>query len=280
MSNTQDNAGERAFSWLRMNERPPKPRQQGVTEIRGPYYTPMGPGYLKDVLDTMGHYVDALKFAGGSFSLMPRQAVKELLDICHSHNVLVSTGGFIEYVLTQGAEAVDRYIGECKDLGFDIIEISSGFITIPTDDILQLIDKVQKAGLKPKPEVGIQFGAGGASAAGELEAEGTRDPQWAISQAKRYLDAGAYMIMIESEGITESVNVWRTDVPGRFVNALGLEKVMFEAADPDVFAWYIKNYGPTVNLFVDHSQIVQLECLRSGIWGTKSLWGRVITQKR
>jgi hypothetical protein len=28
---------------------------------------------------------------------------------------------------------------------------------------------------------------------------------------------------------------------------------------------------------VDHSQIVQLECLRRGIWGTKSLWGRVVT---
>jgi len=34
-----------------------------------------------------------------------------------------------------------------------------------------------------------------------------------------------------------------------------------------------------VNLFVDHSQIVQLECLRAGIWGTKSLWGRVVTYK-
>ena len=28
------------------------------------------------------------------------------------------------------------------------------------------------------------------------------------------------------------------------------------------FAWYVKNYGVDVNLFVDHSQIVQLECLR------------------
>ncbi len=46
---------------------------------------------------------------------------------------------------------------------------------------------------------------------------------------------------------------------------------MFEAADPDVFAWYIKNCGPEVNVFVDHSQIVQLERLRAGIWGTKSL---------
>ena len=270
---------DRAFSFINLNERPPKPRSRGVTEIRGPYYTPMGKRYLQDVLETMGAYVDSLKFAGGSFSLMPRQAVKELIDLCHEHNVLVDTGGFMEHVLTQGREAVDRYIKECKNLGFDIIEISSGFITIPTDDWLRLVEKVKKAGLKPKPEVGIQFGAGGASAVEELEAEGTRDPEWAILQAKRFIEAGAHMIMIESEGITENVKVWRTDVPAKMTNALGLDKVMFEAAEPDVFAWYIKNYGPEVNLFVDHSQIVQLECLRSGIWGTKSLWGRVLTYK-
>jgi phosphosulfolactate synthase (CoM biosynthesis protein A) len=270
---------DRAFSFLKVNERPPKPRSRGVTEIRGPYYTPMGKRYLQDVLETMGAYVDALKFAGGSFSLMPRQAVKELIDLCHEYGVLVDTGGFMEYVLTQGREAVDRYVEECKSLGFDIIEISSGFITIPIDDWLRLVEKVRKAGLKPKPEVGIQFGAGGASSAEELEAEGTRDPEWAVIQAKRLIEAGAYMIMIESEGITENVKVWRTDVPAKLANALGLDKIMFEAAEPEVFAWYIKNYGPEVNLFVDHSQIVQLECLRSGIWGTKSLWGRVLTYK-
>ncbi|MDR5694029.1 MAG: phosphosulfolactate synthase [Armatimonadota bacterium] len=271
--------GERACAFLKVNERQPKPRTRGVTEIRGPYYTPMGKRYLQDILETMGAYVDILKFAGGSFALMPRQAVKELIDLCHSYDVLVSTGGFIEYVLTQGPEAVSRYIEECKDLGFDIIEISSGFITIPTDDLVRLVEKVREAGLKPKPEVGIQFGAGGASTVEELEAQGTRDPEWAIQQAKRFLEAGAYMMMVESEGITENVRSWRTDVVSKFINALGLEKVMFEAADPEVFAWYIKNYGPEVNLFVDHSQIVQLECMRSGIWGTQSLWGRVLTYK-
>ncbi|HKA54259.1 MAG TPA: phosphosulfolactate synthase [Candidatus Binatia bacterium] len=272
-------ANPRAFAFLRTNERPPKPRVRGVTEIRGPYYTPMGKRYLQDVLETMGAYVDALKFAGGSFSLMPAQAVKELIDLCHQYDVLVSTGGFLEHVLTQGAEAVEHYICECKELGFDIIEISSGFITIPTDDWLRLIKKVQQAGLKAKPEMGIQFGAGGATAVAELEAEGTRDPAWAVAQARRFLEAGASLIMIESEGITENVREWRTDVVAKIVDALGLERVMFEAADPEVFAWYIKNYGPEVNLFVDHSQIVQLECLRAGIWGNKSLWGRVLTYK-
>jgi phosphosulfolactate synthase (CoM biosynthesis protein A) len=270
---------DRAFSFIRMNERESKPRKRGVTEIRGPYYTVMGKRYLEDVLETMGEYVDILKFAAGSFSLMKRSVLKEIIDTAHRYNVMVSTGGWIEYVLTQGPDAVDKYIRECKDVGFDIIEISSGFITIPVDDSLDLVRQVQKAGLKAKPEVGIQFGAGGATAAEALAAEGTRDPAWAISQAKRFLDAGAYMIMIESEGITENVKTWRTDVPPKIIEALGLDKVMFEAADPEVFGWYVKNYGPEVNLFVDHSQIVHLETLRRGIWGTLDLWGRVLTYK-
>jgi phosphosulfolactate synthase (CoM biosynthesis protein A) len=269
----------RSLPFLRINEPPPKPRTRRLTEIRGPYYTPMGQRYLQDVLETMGAYIDILKFAGGSFALMPSQAVKGLIDVCHQHDVLVSTGGFVEYVLTQGPEAVHRYLQACRELGFDIVEVSSGFVTVPGDDLVRLVEKVQEAGMKAKPEVGIQFGAGGASAAAELEAAGTRDPEWSIRQARRYLEAGAHLIMIESEGITENVRKWRTDVPAQIIDALGLEKVMFEAADPAVFDWYVKNYGPEVNLFVDHSQVVQLECLRSGIWGTMDVWGRVLTYK-
>jgi phosphosulfolactate synthase (CoM biosynthesis protein A) len=260
-----------------MNQPPAKPRERGLTEIRGPYYSAFGKRHLEDVLETMGEYVDILKFAGGSFALMPARAVRELIELCHAHQVLVSTGGFLEFVLTQGPSAVEQYLARCKDLGFDIAEVSSGFITVPPDDLVRLVEKVIGAGLKAKPEVGIQFGAGGASAVEELEAEGTRDPAGAIALARRYLDAGAELIMIESEGITENVRTWRTDAAARFAEELGTDKVMFEAADPEVFAWYVKNYGPEVNLFVDHSQVVQLQCLRAGIWGPQSLWGRVLT---
>lgn len=280
MAKTQKQKSERTFPFIPLNDRGSKPRKKGLTEIRGPYYSVMGMRYLQDVFETMGDYVDALKFAGGSFTLMPQAVVKEIIDFCHSNQVEVSTGGFIENVLTRGPEMVDRYIQACQEIGFDIIEISAGFITISPDDFLNVVKKVLRAGLKAKVEVGIQFGAGGASTSQELEAEGQKDPGWALQLAQKALDAGAYMIMVESEGITESVTTWRTDVPAKFVNALGLDKVMFEAADPQVFEWYIKNYGPDVNLFVDHSQIVQLESLRSGTWGTKSLWGRVVSYKR
>jgi phosphosulfolactate synthase (CoM biosynthesis protein A) len=270
---------ERSFPFLQVNERKGKPRKHGLTEIRGSYYSVVGRRYLEDLFEVMGAYVDSLKFAGGSFVLMSETAVRNIIELCHDHDVLVSTGGFLEHVLLQGRDVVQQYVAECERLGFDIIEISAGFISISTDDLLRLIELVRKSGLKPKPEVGIQFGAGGATAAAELKAEGTRDPEWAIAQARRFLEAGADIIMIESEGITENVDTWRTDVPAKFINEIGMDKLMFEAADPDVFAWYIKTFGADVNLFVDHSQIVQLECLRAGIWGTKSLWGRVVTYK-
>lgn len=270
---------DRAFPFLRVNDRQAKPRTRGLTETRGPHYTHMGKRYLGDVLEIMGEYIDSLKFAGGSFTLMPRRALTELLELCHKHDVLVSTGGFIESVLPQGHEAVKAYIQECREVGFDIIEISSGFITFPGADWLRLVDAVQRLGMKAKPEVGIQFGAGGATRAESLEAQGARDPESCIALARRFLEAGAYLIMIESEGITENVKSWRTDVPARIADALGLEKVMFEAADPEVFSWHIRNYGAEVNLFVDHSQIVQLECLRSGIWSTAETWGSVLTYK-
>lgn len=268
-----------AFDWLQRNERSSKPRKTGITEIRAAYYSNFGLNYFKDILETSGNYVDSIKFAGGSFTFMNPEKIRDINDLAHSYGTLVSTGGFIEYVLTKGRDAVKKYIQDCKDMGFDIIEISTGFISIPTDDWLRLIEDVQKAGLKAKPEIGIQFGAGGDTATNELENEGVQDVGYAVKQAKRFVDAGAYIIMVESEGITENASPWRVEVPATFINEVGLENLMFEAADPQVFKWYIKNYGPEVNVFVDHSQIVQLECTRQGIWGTNDIWGRIVTYK-
>src|SRR5213593_4376057 len=121
----------RSFPFLRVNEREGKPRKRGLTEIRGPYYSVVGRHYLEDLFEMMGAYVDSLKFAGGSFTLMPERAVREIVDLCHKHDVLVSTGGFIERVLAQGGDAVRQYVKESKRLGFDIVEISSGFVSIP-----------------------------------------------------------------------------------------------------------------------------------------------------
>ena len=191
-------ANQRAFDFLRSNRRQDKPRSRGVTEIRGPYYSVVGRRYLEDLFEGFGAYADILKFAGGSFSLMPRKELIGLIDLCHHNQVKVSTGGFLEYVLTQWEQAVDLYLKECKEVGFDIVEISTGFVTMPVDDIVSLTERVQAAGLLAKPEVGIQFGAGGATSVEALEAEGTSEPGHALEIARGFLERGAYPLQLQS----------------------------------------------------------------------------------
>jgi phosphosulfolactate synthase (CoM biosynthesis protein A) len=269
-------AEETSFSFIPRAYRPPKPRTYGLTEIRGPYYSTYGTRHLSDVLDVAGQWVDGVKWAGGSFALLPREQVRRFSDIANEHDAYISSGGWIETVLRYGPDAVDHYLKEAKEVGFDVIEISAGFIALPTSGLMRLIETVRKAGLKAKPELGVQFGSGGDSGEAELAAEGHKDVGDLVARANKALEAGAEIIMIESEGITENVVEWNTAPVGQIINGVGVEHVMFESADPPVYEWYIKNYGNEINLFVDHSQILQLEGLRQGIWGNKSTWGRII----
>ena len=271
---------DRPFEFLHVNERESKPRSTGITEIRGPYYDPMGPRELRDILDTMGHYVDIYKFSGGSFALMPEGVVTELIDICHDHGVKVSTGGYVENVLARDNDSVEQYFAEAERVGFDIVELSSGFLAIGVDDMVRMTEVV--AGdydLEPKPEINVQFGAGGATDPEVLEEQGQQDPEQAIKEGKRHLEAGADLLMVEAEGITEEVTEMRTDVAYQIANGLGIENLVFEAPGPEMFEWYLKNFGPEINLFVDNSQIVELETMRSGLWGKATTWGRTVTWK-
>ncbi|KAJ6172264.1 Sulfonate biosynthesis enzyme [Penicillium chermesinum] len=221
----------------------------------------------------MNQCTDSLEARSPSFEEKP---LRELLDLAHEHGVYVSTGGWAEHLLTHPDpdHAFDRYLSKCKDLGFDVIELSSGFLSLPDDDWLRLADKVHSYKLEPKPELGIQFGAGGDTPSLSVAPS---DPKKLISMGQKFINAGVKRLMIESEGITENMDSWRTDVVSQIMNELPPEKVMFEAADPKVFNWYIREFGIDVNLFVDHSQIVQLSCLRSGIWGTADTWGKVVS---
>lgn len=265
-----------SFDFVPRAYRPQKPRSVGLTEVRGPYYSTYGTRHLSDILEVAGQWIDGVKWAGGSFALIPREQVRAFSDLAHEHDAYISSGGWIETVLRYGPDAVEKYLKEAKEVGFDVIEISAGFISVPTSGLLRLVEQVKKAGLKAKPELGIQFGSGGDSTEAELAAEGKKDVGDLVDRANKALNAGADIIMIESEGITENVVDWNTSAVASIINGVGLEKVMFEAADPLVFEWYVKNYGNEVNLFVDHSQVLQLEGLRQNIWGNKSTWGRIV----
>lgn len=271
----------KAFDFVEISEVPPKPRNTGVIEIRGPYYAPTTTGYVKDLLEMWGDYIDGFKFAGGSMRLLSVDMVKNILKVCHDHDVYVSTGGFVERIIVQGADAVDRYLEECKSLGFDIVEVSSGLAPIPLEDKVEIVKQVKKMGMIPKPEISLMIGAGAGTHIVGYKPK-LRSIDDLMKEARAHLKAGAHIMMLESEGITEDLppSKWRTDVIKKLVSEFGFESWMFESSDPPVFKWYLKNFGSNVNLFIDHSQIVEYTAWRTKLWGDPKIWkGKTLSYK-
>jgi phosphosulfolactate synthase (CoM biosynthesis protein A) len=129
--------------------------------------------------------------------------------------------------------------------------------------------------MKPKPEVSMMIGAGaGTHIAGYDEAMKMRDFGEFSDEIEAHLKAGAKMIMVESEGLTEDLppDRWRKDVVKKLVERFGYKTFMFEASDPPVFKWYLTTFGRDVNLFIDHSQVVEFAAWRTRLWGDREIW--------
>ncbi len=222
----------KAFDFVEISEVPPKPRNTGVIEIRGPYYAPTTLGYVKDLLEMWGDYIDGFKFAGGSMRLLSVDMVKSILKVCHDHDV-------------------------------------------------EIVKQVKKMGMIPKPEISLMIGAGAGTHMVGYKPK-LRSIDDLMKEARAHLKAGAHIMMLESEGITEDLppSKWRTDVIKKLVTEFGFESWMFESSDPPVFKWYLKNFGSNVNLFIDHSQIVEYTAWRTKLWGDPEIWkGKTLSYK-
>jgi len=263
----------KTFDFVKLVELKPKPRDKGVIEIRGPYYTSVSYGYLKDLLGDWSDYIDGYKFAGGSMRLLPKGTTRKIISLCHDYGVYVSTGGFVERVIVEGSDIVDKYLEECKALEFDMVEVSSGFAPMKLGDKVAIVRQVQKLGMKAKPEVSMMIGAGGGTHVVGYKTK-MRTLQDVAKEAQAHLDAGAKILMLESEGITEDLppSKWKRDVVRKLVDRFGYQTWMFEASDPPVFKWYLTSFGRDVNLFIDHSQIVEFTAWKLGLWGDRDIW--------
>lgn len=285
---------QRTFSFVDLKELSPKPRKTGLIEIRGPYYEAFTTEQFKDLLLTWGYYIDGFKFAGGVQSLLEANVVKTFTDLAHQHNVYVNTGGFIERIVIQDPTNVDKYLNETKELGFDVVEVSSGMFEHVGDfslkDQIEVVKKINKLGLKPKPEITIMTGVGGGvkeiGYADKVKA--VKSIQDLIEEGERFFEAGAYMLMVESEGITEGIEDpknWRSDVIFALVEKFGHEKLMFEVSPEDdearkTFKWYLKNVSSDINLMMNSKNIVEFNAWRLKLWGDRELWkGKKITFK-
>ncbi|CAJ2678346.1 protein HEAT-STRESS-ASSOCIATED 32 [Trifolium pratense] len=255
-------------------DRPSKPRRYGVTEMRSPHYTLFNHNVLQDIFESMGDCVDGLKFCGGSDSLMSKAFIKQVIDTAHQHDVYVSTGDWAEHMIHhKGPSGFKDYVEECKQLGFDTIELNVGSLGVSEETLLRFVRFVKTGGMKAKPHFELKFNKsdiprGDDRAYGAYirpaprSSELVEDVDFLIRRAERCLEAGADMIMIDADDISKHADNMRADVIAKIIGRLGLEKTMFETSNHNASEWLIKQYGPNVNLFIDHSHLVDVECIR------------------
>ncbi|XP_006656391.1 protein HEAT-STRESS-ASSOCIATED 32 [Oryza brachyantha] len=256
------------------DDRPEKPRRYGVTEMRSPLYAFRPARHaLQEILDSLSPFVDGLKFTGGSHSLMGKELVREITDLAHKHDIYVSTGDWAEHLLRQGPSFFKQYVEECKALGFDNIELNAGSLKLPEEALLRLVRLIKTSGLRAKPIFSLKFDSSDIPPSGDRafgayiapvkqSSERVENVDLLIRRAERCLEAGADMIMIDADDICQRADSLRADIIAKIVGRLGLEKTMFEASNANTSEWFVRRYGPRVNLFVDHSDVMNLERLR------------------
>jgi len=240
---------------------PPKPRDVGLTEVRtAARAVPDLAGYV----ETLAHYLDSVKWTCGTQRLLPRGQVRQINDYLHSHELEVSTGGLIETVMPYGATAIRQYLEQSKELGFDIIEISSARVAISLADRCRIVQEVVDLGLKAKPEV-------------TAWTPGDRDnvsADKAIRETEAVLEAGAWKVMIEEDGIFSTGNAsndpdsWNRDLAWRLASRVAEDKLYWEASSLDIVTWLINSFGPDVNLFSGDENLGYIASYRAGAFLT------------
>jgi phosphosulfolactate synthase (CoM biosynthesis protein A) len=258
-----DSSAELAFSSvLPIIEPRPKPREVGLTEVRTPAH---GLNYIRDYVEMLGAYLDSVKWAVGTQRLVTRANVLAVNTLLAEHQIAVSTGGLLESVLPHGERAVHAFLDEAAELGFTIVEISTGNVVLPVEDKCSIVRATLDAGLLPKPEV---FGASpfpGGYAPGSYISSAK-----ILHECEALIEAGAWKVMIEETGIFDGRNPdnWRRDLAWSIATRIPQPYLYWEASSIELAGWLLTQFGPDVNIFTGPEWLGYIASGRVGAFGT------------
>lgn len=233
-------------------DRSSKPRRVGVTHILD---TGVPLEYLRGLLDIIAEYADIWKFGFGTSYLDP--TAKKKVQLLDDAGVTSCVGGtLLEAAWIESKE--HECLAWAKDLGFPSVEVSNGAAHMSGDDKRRLIELAARD-FVVMSEVGSKdphdhvSGSGWADEiAGDLDAGAT----WGIAEGRESGTVGLY----EPDGAV------RWDVVEAIANAVGIEKVIFEAPMTSQQAALIRAYGPNVSLGnIAPGGVLGLEALRRGL---------------
>jgi phosphosulfolactate synthase len=238
--------------FLDLPDRGAKPRAVGLTHVIDPG---AGPVVVTDLLDSAAAHIDIWKIGWGTAYVDATLATK--LALVTGHEIAVCLGGtLLEIAWAQGRA------GEClawaRDSGFDRVEVSRGTVAMTPQEKRELIRRAARD-FTVLAEVGEK-------APGEQNAA-----RYWPGECLADLDAGASLVVTEGRqsgtvGTFDHTGRVRADVVEAVVAAVGVERVVFEAPMASQQAWFIRRFGPEVNLGnVALSDVLSVETLRLGL---------------
>ncbi len=227
-----------------------EPRSGGLTHVidKG-----LGPRAWEDVLETSGDYIDVIKLGWGTAYVTAN--LRRKLEVLVDRRVVIG-GTLFEAVWATGQ--VDEYKRWLDGLGLTHVEISDGAVDMPREQKLELIAELA-GDFTVLSEVGSKDSA----------VEFTRD-EW-TTWMREELDAGAWKVIAEareggSSGIFTSKGEMRTELIAEIGDAVDLDEVIFEAPTKASQVWFVKQFGPEVNLGnIPPDEVIPLETLRRGL---------------
>jgi phosphosulfolactate synthase len=229
-----------------------EPRSGGLTHVldKG-----LGPRAWEDVLETSGVYIDVVKLGWGTAYVTPN--LRRKLEVLSGKPVVIG-GTFFEVVYVK--DKVDEYKKWLTDLGLTHVEISDGTVEIPREEKLELIADLAR-----------DFTV--LSEVGSKDSDVNFAPYLWVQWIKEELEAGAWKVITESResgtaGIFRPSGEMRTGLIDEIVNEVEVADLIFEAPTKASQAWFVKEFGPTVNLGnIPPDEVIPLETLRLGLRG-------------
>ena len=240
------------FDLIGLPDRPPKPREKGLTHMldKG-----LSPRQVEDVMDVAAEIVDLAKLGWGTAVVTP--SLERKLDVYRAADVPVCFGGtlFEAYFLR---DQIDDYRRLLDTLGVQHVEISDGAASMAHSNKREFI------GLFAKDFTVL-------SEVGSKDSSDVMPPYRWVEAMQAELAAGSWKVIAEARetgtaGLFRANGEVRTGLVDEIVARVDARDIIFEAPQKEQQAWLIKNHGANVNLGnIRPEELLPLESLRLGL---------------
>jgi phosphosulfolactate synthase len=215
----------------------------------------LGPRVWDDVLETAGDYIDIVKLGWGTAYVT--RNLRRKLEVLREKPIVIG-GTFFEAVVA--LDKIDEYKAWLQELGLTHVEISDGTIEIPRERKLELITDFARDFIV-------------LSEVGSKDDEVVFAPYEWVQWIKEELQAGAWKVVTEAReggtaGIFRPSGEMRTGLVDEIAHEIDFRDLVWEAPTKASQAWFVKHFGPNVNLGnIPPDEVIPLETLRLGLRG-------------